>query len=192
MQFIFIRHGQGEHTLNLPNSLNHPDPSLTQNGMEQAKMLRNQFPLSVDDVLMVSPIRRTIQTAIIWSEGVRCRKIVTPLVSPRIFPQKKERSSTLPCNVILTRDKIQLEFADFHLVEDLSLELWNKGINTIPEKKFNSIAEMFLKRCRKLGKEKIYIVSHDGTITSYRQFITGDKLSREDFPKETGWFTIDC
>lgn len=192
MQLIFIRHGQGEHTLCLPNSLNHPDPSLTQNGIEQAKMLRNQFPLSEDDVLMISPIRRTLQTALIWSEGVGCQRIVTPLISPRIFPQKKERSSTLPCDVILTKDKIQNEFTNFHLVEDLSLELWKKGINTISEEEFNSIAEMFLMRCRKLGKEKIYIVSHDGTITSYRQFITGNKLSREDFSKETGWFTVHC
>ena len=192
MELIFIRHGQGEHTLFLPKSLNHPDPSLTQNGIEQAKMLRNQFPLSEDDVLLISPIRRTLQTALIWSEGVRCQRIVTPLVSPRIFPQKKEWSSTLPCDVILTKDKILNEFTDFHLVEDLSLELWKKGINTLPEKEFNSIAEMFLMRCRKLGKEKIYIVSHDGTITSYRQYITGNKLSREDFPKETGWFTVHC
>lgn len=192
MKLIFIRHGQGEHTLSLPNSLQHPDPSLTEDGIEQAKLLRNQFPLSEDDVLMISPIRRTLQTALLWSEGVKCQRIVTPLVSPRIFPQKQEWTSTLPCDVILTKDKIQNEFTDFHLVEDLSLELWKNGINTMPEKEFNSIAEMFLKRCRKLGKEKIYIVSHDGTITSYRQFITGNKLSRVDFPKETGWFKVDC
>ncbi len=58
------------------------------------------------------------------------------------------------------------------------------------ENEFNLIVEMFMKQCRILGKEKIYIVSHDGTITSYRQFITGEKLSRVDFPKETGWFKL--
>ena len=120
-----------------------------------------------------------------------CQRIVTPLVAPRIFPQKPKWSSTLPCDVIISKEKIQNEFIDFKLDEDLSLELWEKGINTIPEEAFNSVAEMFLKRCSKLGKEKIYIVSHDGTITSYRQFITGNKLSREDFPKEASWFRLN-
>lgn len=191
MELVFIRHGQGEHTLNLPISLQNPDPALTKEGTIQAKSLRNQFPLSKKDVLIISPIRRTLQTASIWSEDINCRKIVRPLVSPRMFPQNPEWSP-LPCDEILKREMIKDEFPGFVIDEDLPNNLWIKGINTIPEYEFNSLADNFINCCKQLRKKRIYIISHDGTITSYRQFITRGKLSREDFPKETGWFKIDC
>lgn len=191
MELIFIRHGQSEHTLNLPKSLQNPDPALTEGGIIQAKSLRNQFPLSDKDVLIISPIRRSLQTALIWSEGINCRKIVSPLVSPRMFPQNPEWNP-LPCDEILKKEMIKDEFPGFVIDEDLPINLWIKGINTLPEYEFNSLADNFLIWCKQLGKKRIYIISHDGTITSYRQFITRGKLSREDFPKETDWFKIDC
>jgi len=58
---------------------------------------------------------------------------------------------------------------------------------------FGKLAEKFINRCKKLQRERGYIVlSHDGTITSYRQIISGKNITREDFPKETGWFRISC
>lgn len=71
MDLIFIRHGQGNHTLNPPVSLHIKDPSLTHKGIEQAKLLRNPLPLSKNDLIVVSPTRRTLQTAFIWSNGTR-------------------------------------------------------------------------------------------------------------------------
>lgn len=143
MELIFIRHGQGEHTLNLPTSLQNPDPALTKDGTIKAKSLRNQFPLSEKDVLIISPIRRTLQTALIWSEGINCRKIVSPLVSPRMFPQNPEWNP-LPCDGILTKEMIKDEFPGFVIDEDLPINLWIKGINTLPEYEFNSLADNFL------------------------------------------------
>ncbi|MRG87595.1 histidine phosphatase family protein [Salinibacillus xinjiangensis] len=190
MEIVFIRHGQGEHTLDLPKSLHTPDPALTEEGIIQAKTLKNHFPLSQSDVIIVSPIRRTLQTARIWSEGIKCQKIVSPLVSPRMFPQNPEWQ-TLPCDEILTKELIKDDFNDFYLEEELSNEWWLKGINKLPEKEFKVIAEGFLEWCKHIGNKRIYIVSHDGTITSYRQLITGRKLSRNDFPKETGFLKVN-
>ncbi|SEQ94505.1 Broad specificity phosphatase PhoE [Virgibacillus subterraneus] len=191
MELVFIRHGQGEHTLDLPESLHTSDPALTDEGIIQAKTLKRQFPLSQSDVIIISPIRRTLQTAQIWSEGIKCQKIVSPLVSPRMFPQKTE-GQTLPCDEILTKGVIKDHFTDFHLEEELSNEWWSKGINKLPEREFKIIAEFFLKWCRHFGNKRIYIVSHDGTITSYRQLITGVELTRNDFPKETGFLKVNC
>ena len=192
MEFIFIRHGQGEHTVNLPASLQNPDPVLTKEGINQAKKLRKEFPLSEKDVLVISPIRRTLQTAMIWSEGINCNKIVTPLVAPRMFPQNPDWE-TLPCDAILKKEIIKDEFLCFKIDDDeLIFDLWIEGINTLSEFKFNILAEKFVKWCMQLHKKRVYIVSHDGTITSYRQFITRKQLSRGDFPKETGWFKIEC
>lgn len=156
----------------------------------QSKTLKNRLPLSQTDVIIVSPIRRTIQTAQIWSEGIKCQKIVSPLVSPRMVPQNPEWQ-TLPCDEILTKEIIEDDFNDFHLEEELSNEWWLRGINKLPEKEFKIIAEEFLEWCKHIGNKRIYIVSHDGTITSYRQLIIGRKLSRNDSLKETGFLKVN-
>ncbi|WP_246055217.1 hypothetical protein [Pseudalkalibacillus caeni] len=62
----------------------------------------------------------------------------------------------------------------------------------MPEKEFKLLAINFLEWCKEQDLKRIYIVSHDGTITSYRQLITDKELSREDFPGETEWCKISC
>ena len=141
-------------------------------------------------MLVISPLRRTLQTAYYWSEGINCKKTVNPLVSPRIFPPVTE-GKTLPCDELLERKKIVNEFPGFQLENDLSEELWNNGINTIPNQEFQLLAEKFLKWCRLQVNSKIYIVSHEGTITSFRQIITGKKLSRDDFLGEASWLNMN-
>ncbi|MGA9287596.1 MAG: histidine phosphatase family protein [Anaerobacillus sp.] len=191
MEFIFIRHGQGEHTVDLPESLQLRDPDLTREGVSQAKSLQTQFPLTERDIVVISPLRRTLQTASIWSQDITCRKIVSPLVSPRMFPQNPEWS-TLPCDRILNKEVIKEEYPTFTIEEGYPEELWTSGINTMPEQELTKLAQSFLEWCRKQHAEQIYVVSHDGTITSYRQFISGENLTRKDFPKETGWMKQTC
>ncbi|GAE36446.1 histidine phosphatase family protein [Halalkalibacter akibai] len=189
MELIFIRHGEGEHTLNTPNSLQTFDPILTDKGINQAKLLRTQFSLSKEDILVISPLRRALLTAHYWSKGINCKKTVNPLVSPRIFPQVSE-GRTLPCDRLLDRQKISVDFPNIQIEEKLPEEFWANGINILPQEDFNYLAKQFLEWCKQQETPKIYIISHDGTITSYRQFITGDKLTRDDFPKETGWVNL--
>ncbi|TCP28742.1 broad specificity phosphatase PhoE [Scopulibacillus darangshiensis] len=191
MELVFIRHGQGEHTLDLPHSLQIENPSLTAEGAEQARLLRYQKPLTNKDIIMISPIRRTLQTASIWSENINCRKIVNPLVSPRVFPIHKE-SDTLPCDKIMDLEVIKNDFPTYEIEMNLPLNLWTEGINVLSESEFLILAKEFISYCKQFQKEKIYLVSHDGTITSYRQMLSGKKLTREDFPKETGCFEISC
>ncbi|WP_099159591.1 histidine phosphatase family protein [Virgibacillus ndiopensis] len=191
MDLIFIRHGQGQHTLEPPNSLHIKDPSLTNEGIDQAKLLRKNIPLSDTDLVVISPIRRTLQTAFIWSEGIRCKKIVSPMVSPRMFPQKKEWK-TLPCDVIMDRKEIKNEFPDFIIEKNSTNDLWIQGINSTSEDEFKTIGKRFIQWCKLQSKEKIYVVSHDGTITSYRQLLSNQTFTRKDFPKEAGWVNLRC
>ncbi|MGG0657239.1 phosphoglycerate mutase family protein [Rummeliibacillus pycnus] len=188
---IFIRHGQGKHTLNIPSSLQISDPPLTTKGVEQSKLLRDQLPLTDKDIIIISPLRRTLETALIWSNNIDCRKIVSPLVSPRIFPINSE-GNTLPCDRIISLEIIKNEYPTYEIDSRASFKLWSEGINILPEKSFIKIAKKFITDCKQLQKEKIYIVSHDGTITSYRQMISGQTLTRKDFPQETGWIKISC
>ena len=190
MELVLIRHGQGEHTVDLPNSLQIKDPSLTAKGVKQAELLRSKFLLTDKDIIYISPLRRTLQTASIWSDHVACTKIVTPLVAPRMFPILPSENA-LPCDNIIDLETIKADYPTFEIDGNAPLELWTKGINVMDETKFMKIAEEFIANCRLLQRERIYIVSHDGTITSYRQLISGESLSRKDFPHETGWFQIN-
>ena len=147
MELVFIRHGQGKHTLNVPRSLHLKDPSLTPKGVKQAELLRNQFPLANNDIVFISPIRRTLQTAFIWSENIDCRKIVSPFVSPRMFPILPGKK-TLPCDEIIDLEIIKKDYPDFEIDMNASLGLWTSGINVIPESKFVKIAEEFIEICK--------------------------------------------
>ena len=65
MDFIFIRHGHGEHLIDYPNRLNTLHPSLTEYGKFQVTQLRNDTIIDPDDLVLVSPTKRTIETAAI-------------------------------------------------------------------------------------------------------------------------------
>ncbi|KGP73421.1 histidine phosphatase family protein [Pontibacillus yanchengensis] len=189
MEFIFIRHGKGEHTENLPNSLQRVDPSLTVEGINQVNLLRQHLPITADDVVVASPTTRTLQTSSILCENVACKKIVHPLVAPRMFPQKSEWS-TLPCDRVKSPEEIKKEFPDFEFVTDELTDLWKNGINTLPEKEFRELAENFIEWCKQHPQQRIHVVSHDGTITSYRHLLTNQTLTRNDFLQDGGWIRV--
>ena len=65
--------------------------------------------------------------------------------------------------------------------ESSNNQLWKEGINTISENSFQQIVDKFLLWCYELGAERICIVSHDGTITAYRQYLQKVVLTRSDF-----------
>lgn len=191
MELIFVRHGQGMHTTELPASLQLRDPPLTTEGVRQAKKLRSLLPLLEDDVLMVSPTRRTLQTADAWSDHMDCRKIVHPFLGPRIFPSRPA-AATLPCDALMDLKQLKLDFPSFEMAADLQPEIWKEGINLLSESEFADLAGQFIAYCKALRHQKVHLVSHDGTITSYRQLIQGEKLSRQDFLQETEWVKVTC
>jgi broad specificity phosphatase PhoE len=187
MKFIFVRHGEGEHTKDLPNSLRINHPILTEKGEEQAVSLRGKLSLRKSDILITSPTVRTLQTAALWSEQVACMKVVHPYISPRIFPYR-EGARTLPCDKMLNQKNIQQLFPQFSLAEERNKELWSNGINAISEPEFCTAAHSFIEWCKTLQISRVMIVSHDGTITAYRQYVMKQVLTREDFLEETGMY----
>ncbi|GAB2550777.1 hypothetical protein [Gracilibacillus alcaliphilus] len=91
--------------------------------------------LTDEDVVIISPVRRTLETARIWSENVDCRKIVSPLVSPRMFPIQPEEN-TLPCDKILDIELIKKEYSTFEMDVNVPINIWSTGINTLPDAHF--------------------------------------------------------
>lgn len=189
VELIFVRHGQGEHTLKLPDSLQLSNPSLTKLGRSQAKILKDTIPLTPADILIVSPTLRTLQTAYIWSEGIECSQMVHPSVGPRIFPHRTD-AKTLACDVILDQKTIQNDFPAFSYPSGLSSHIGLIGINLLPQDDFDLLADEFISYCRSFKRNRVFIVTHDGTITSYRQKYTDLQLTREDFFLETESITL--
>ncbi|PDZ04951.1 histidine phosphatase family protein [Bacillus cereus] len=190
MKLVFVRHGEGEHTKDLPSSLQVLYPPLTDEGRNQAGFIQSDVPLQETDILIASPTIRTLQTATIWSAKVACQKIVHPYVSPRIFPYR-EGAKTLPCDHIVDQGMITNLFPHFLIEKSTNKQLWTEGINTISENRFQQIVDEFLLWCYELGAERICIVSHDGTITAYRQYLQKVVLTRSDFLKETGIYEME-
>jgi hypothetical protein len=178
-------------TLNSPDSLQIQDPALTKEGVYQSQSLQSQITLNERDIVVISPVRRTLETASILTKDISCRKIVSPLVSPRMFPQNPE-SKNLPYDRMLNQKLIKEQFPRFTIEEGLSEELWTSGINTMPEQEFSLLAETFLRWCKSQCVEHIYVVSDDRTINSHRQIIRGEKLTRKDFQKDAGWIKQTC
>lgn len=84
-------------------------------------------------------------------------------------------------------DIIEKQHNDFVLEKD-DLTLWLDGINTLSENEFNQLAQRMIDRIRNSGCERAFIISHDGTITSYRKLLGEEELTRADFLGEAGWY----
>lgn len=183
MELYFFRHAQGEHVMKPPKSLNMTDPNLTNVGERQAKRMFETHPISSDDLIIISPLRRTIRTALIWTRNVNCRRIIHPLVGPRMFPLLPENKS-YDCDQLLPKEIIKKDFPQLEIVDVKQIN-WKNGINSISNEDFSKLAQQFISWCRDFNSEKAYIVSHDGTITSYRQYL-GEDVTREHFLGDVG------
>lgn len=109
-------------------------------------------------------------------------------VAKNVSSKSRMRDTTLQWNTRQRSNKRRIR--GFSLEEELANKWWSKGINKLPEAEFKVIAEGFLKWCKEIRNKRIYIVSHDGTITTYRQLFTGKELTRNDFPKEIGFIEV--
>lgn len=181
MEILLIRHGHGEHLIDYPNGLNTLHPGLTEHGRTQVSQLRKQFVFTDDDLVIVSPTKRTIQTAQII---MNCDNfMISPLVGPRMFPQNPE-FPFLVCDQIYAEDELATLYSEIEVV-DLGLDCWGEGINTIDQEIFETYAWQFLKWCQ-LKQRRLIIVSHDGTITNYRMLLGEHGLTRKEFLGEAG------
>ncbi|AOZ90992.1 phosphoglycerate mutase family protein [Paenibacillus crassostreae] len=187
MELIFIRHAQGEHTVNLPVSLDIRNPGLTKTGIEQSRILANKFILKPEDIVIVSPTRRTIETANIFINEEKIKKYISPLIGPRMFPQNPEWL-TLACDEIYCSGDIEELYKEFEVV-DFNEDLWTEGINTINERLFEELVERFIDWI-KTFETTVYLITHDGTINNYRQILEERNLTRTDFLKETEWYKV--
>ncbi|MGZ9583680.1 histidine phosphatase family protein [Paenibacillus marinisediminis] len=186
MELLFIRHGHGEHLLDYPHRLNTIHPGLTRYGMMQVNQLRQELPIQPDDIILVSPTKRTIETAHILTGHHPI--IISPLVGPRMFPQNPE-FPIFTCDQIYSKDDI-IKFNKDAITLDFDVDCWEEGINRIAQERFESYAKQLLDWCKD-KPNRILIISHDGTITNYRILLGERGLTRRDFLGEAGVYKIN-
>jgi hypothetical protein len=181
MEFIFIRHGHGEHLNDYPNCLNTLHPSLTEYGKFQVTQLRDKIRFNSDDLILVSPTKRTVETAAILKNNFDF--VITPLVGPRMFPQNPELPF-LACDHILSRAEIGNLYGSVRIL-DFDLNCWTEGINRVEQDVFEGYAKILIDWIDD-SYNKVFIISHDGTITNYRILLGEKGLTRKDFLGEAG------
>ncbi|TGO47093.1 hypothetical protein BCON_0294g00010 [Botryotinia convoluta] len=86
----FVRHAEGYNNLRTPGAGNLTDPLLTPHGKSQCLTLRTQFPHLKPHHILCSPLRRTLQTALL-SLSPRTRIPIT------VDPDLREYGSVPNC-----------------------------------------------------------------------------------------------
>ncbi|MFX3647820.1 MAG: phosphoglycerate mutase family protein [Paenibacillus sp.] len=185
MDITFIRHGHGEHLLDYPNQLNRLHPGLTELGKRQVIALRKQVVVAPEDVILVSPTKRTIETALLLAENINLT--FSPLVGPRMFPQNPDFIAYV-CDQIYSKEELSHKYPGIRMVE-LGLDCWEESINQMDACRFKILAEQLLEWCRQQSGNT-FIISHDGTITNYRMLLGEQGLTKSDFLGESGLYTM--
>ena len=191
MELIFVRHGQGEHNLDVPGRLERKHPRLTQQGRRQVLELKRQLDMTANDLFVVSPTVRTIETLeLLTCNMAEARLWVSPLLGPRMFPQNPAWT-TLPCDIPLTRQETQAAYPWLRFRAEDDEKRWRLGINDRPQAEFETEASELLRWMRKQGNPRVFAISHDGTVQAYRELLGESGLSREDFLGEAGMYRIN-
>ncbi|KAJ3989543.1 histidine phosphatase superfamily [Lentinula detonsa] len=116
------RHAQAEHNVDEDYSI--PDPPLTPLGRRQSEELYAQTAelQQSADLLVTSPLKRTLQTTIIGYRGLRARLESQNPAKPIIVLSRLQEVNDIPCDTGSSRDELKQndEFRgiDFESLED--------------------------------------------------------------------------
>lgn len=116
-----VRHAQGFHNLTVANHTMH-DPLLTPLGEEQCRKLQKDFPAMKEvDLVVASPLKRTIHTALLGFEPAIQEKKLTIIGMPEL-----QETSDLPCDTGSAPEEIAKHFEG----KPLDLQLVKPGWNS--------------------------------------------------------------
>ncbi|KAL4791679.1 histidine phosphatase superfamily [Aspergillus venezuelensis] len=177
-----VRHAQGVHNLCTENHII-PDPSLTDLGNEQCTKLRNSFPRHDKiDLIVASPLRRTMYTALQSFEPVFKANPGMKLI---LLPDIQE-TSDVPCDTGSDPVDLRREIEEKGLPVDASLvqEGWN--VKTGRYAPTNAAVGQRARDARRWLKARpeneIVMVSHGGVL----HYFTEDWEDSSQF-QGTGW-----
>lgn len=120
-----VRHAQGFHNISVANHAMH-DPLLTPLGEEQCRALQQSFPYHNVDLIVASPLKRTIYTALLGFEDVLKDNKNLKVVG---LPELQE-TSDLPCDTGSSVEELEKEFAGKPVDLSLVTPDWNSKKGT--------------------------------------------------------------
>ncbi|KAL9123504.1 MAG: hypothetical protein Q9217_007064 [Psora testacea] len=158
-----IRHGQSLH--NIDHGYLHRDPPLTDAGQIATKQIK--IP-AVPDLIVISPMTRTLQTAINAFPSILGSAPFQPEV--QIWPDLRETYDA-NCNKGLSRAEISAKFPQFNFTE--CAEEWHYPPHTIEGA--TARAEIVRRRLKEVSKAycNIVLITHRGFIAF---LIKGDRF----------------
>lgn len=163
---ICVRHAQGYHNLTVENHKLH-DPDLTPYGKEQCANLAKTFPYhSSVDLLVCSPLRRTIYTTLLGFQPDIERGVV-PVVA---LPEAQE-TSDLPCDTGSDPPILTKEFEKQPVDLSRVMDGWNsKAGRWAPDEGAIEKRALEARQWMKARPEKqIVLVTHGGFLHWFTQ-----------------------
>ncbi|KAI9926809.1 hypothetical protein ASPWEDRAFT_46130 [Aspergillus wentii DTO 134E9] len=195
-----VRHAQGVHNLSVANHVI-PDPLLTDLGHEQCRILRKNFPNHDSiELVVASPLRRTIYTALQSFEPVFQKNSAVKLIA---LPDVQE-SSNVACDTGSDPDVLRKEMEEKGLPVDLGLVQDGWNVKTGRYAPTNHAIKQRARAARQWLKarpeKEIVVVTHGGflhyftddwedsslyqgtgwTNTEYRTYTFSDEAHTED------------
>ena len=155
---IFVRHGESYNNIidkKRKYKYESVDPSLTEKGIKQANLIKNNQLIIDPDLVIVSPLKRAIQTcAIIYGEKPKNRVLISALHTEKwtsIFDQGSTKTDLI--NDLPFIEKWEgLEYID---------EEWGPTEYSDRDWKNNRIPQ-FLKFISNFSEKKIVVIGHAG------------------------------
>ncbi|KAK0714531.1 histidine phosphatase superfamily [Lasiosphaeris hirsuta] len=165
-----LRHGESLHNIQKPYP--HPDPPLTAAGTAQALALR---PAALPDLLLVSPMTRTIQTAALaFGHLLPPNQPLTAHAAVQVWPDLREARRE-PCNRGVDRAELARRFPALDLDLGECRERWDYPPDAGPEEAA-ARAEGVRARLAGLGGRyrHVWVVTHRG-FAAY--LVQGERLA---------------
>ncbi|KAH1691129.1 hypothetical protein KXV95_005950 [Aspergillus fumigatus] len=195
-----VRHAQGVHNLSTANHVIH-DPSLTDLGNEQCRILRDNFPFHDRiELITASPLRRTIYTAYQSFQPVLEKHKDMKIV---LLPDVQE-TSDVPCDTGSDPEVLRKEMEEQEIPVDMSLvqEGWNSktGRYAPTNEAIKNRARAARRWLKERPEKEIIVVTHGGFLhyftedwedsslyqgtgwgnTEYRSFVFSDETHKDD------------
>ena len=168
MKIYFIRHAQGEHNLS-EKHWQIKYPKLTELGIQQCKNARSKFDINCINLILVSPLRRTLET----SENIfgKRKSLALELIKEAIIN---------PCDFRESKKEVikDFQYVNFNYVDD---ECDYNNIESLDE--IQDRCHKFYHYLQELNEDNIAVVTHGAFLREFMN-LYGSILGI----KNTDWF----
>jgi broad specificity phosphatase PhoE len=175
---ILVRHAQALHNINKKYHL--PDPNLSGTGLKQCLELRENLREALKDLdvglIVVSPMRRTMQTAVLALDWLMDRGV--PVLASALWQENSDKPCDTGSQVGELRDEFPM--VDFSEVDPVwpdktsdAAATYHYDREAIIQRALNALSEL-----KGRPEKAIVVVSHSGFL---RQGMTGSWFYNADY-----------